>query len=229
MKFSSPVYSAASGSIGGLTYSHNRGGLYTRTRAIPTNPNTAAQQSIRGQFGTAAIVWKALTQAQQDGWNTYAANTPVTNPLGASIYLTGQQWFNAALTFQQYTGGAVAITAPPTPGLAELHAPTSVAISEATQEITATVDATDGWAVNGDGRLSVQASRPLSAGTNSVNHPLRLAAVTSGDTVSPPTSLATTAVPFPVTQGDKVVVRFRAQEAGNRLSQPNRQLITVGA
>jgi len=43
MKFKSPILSQASGSIAGITFSHNRGGMYVRARAVPTNPGSPQQ------------------------------------------------------------------------------------------------------------------------------------------------------------------------------------------
>ena len=43
----------ASGSLSGVTYSHNRGGAYTRNRSIPVNPNTVQQQAVRNAFSSA--------------------------------------------------------------------------------------------------------------------------------------------------------------------------------
>ena len=40
MLFKSAAFTQASGSVGGLTFAHNRGGMYTRARSIPVNPKT---------------------------------------------------------------------------------------------------------------------------------------------------------------------------------------------
>jgi hypothetical protein len=94
MKFTSPVFSAVSGSIGGTTFSHNKGGMYTRARAIPTNPNTLRQQDTRLQLGAAVSAWiEDLDASDRNSWNTYAANVPVTNKLGQTVNLSGQQHY----------------------------------------------------------------------------------------------------------------------------------------
>lgn len=82
-----------SGSIAGQTASRNRYGQYMRTRAIPVNPNTAFQQSIRASFGTASAAWRSLTEAEQLAWQTYAQAHPHTDSLGQQIILTGAQMF----------------------------------------------------------------------------------------------------------------------------------------
>ena len=50
MKFTSQVYTQASGSVGGLTYSHNRSGMYTRARSTPTDPASTLQLERRSNF-----------------------------------------------------------------------------------------------------------------------------------------------------------------------------------
>lgn len=99
MKFLPTLGGSMSGSLGGLTASHNKGGQYLRRRSVPTNPNTARQQAVRAAFGGLVQEWTTtLTEAEREAWRVYAANTPVTNLLGQSILLTGQQWFIASNT-----------------------------------------------------------------------------------------------------------------------------------
>lgn len=94
MKFKSPVYTQVSGSIGGLTYAHNQGGMYTRGRSIPVNPNTFRQTNVRATVSQLSQAWSgALTDVQREQWTVYAAGTPVTNKLGDSIILSGQQMY----------------------------------------------------------------------------------------------------------------------------------------
>lgn len=93
MKFKSQVFTQASGSIGGQTFSHNKGGMYTRARRTPTNPNTLRQQIVRSAVGGAANMWNALTDAQRAAWKLYGENVPVLNRLGDPIILSGQQQF----------------------------------------------------------------------------------------------------------------------------------------
>lgn len=110
MKFTSPVFSAVSGSIGGTTFAHNRGGMYTRARAVPTNPNSIRQQNVRSAFNAAIEAWSAsLSPAQRAAWNNYAANVPVTNKLGQTVNLSGQNMFvrNYAFAMQPEVNGVL--------------------------------------------------------------------------------------------------------------------------
>ena len=88
-----PVVAAASGSVGGTTYSHNRGGPYMRTRAIPVNPKSATQTAQRSYIASASAHWRDLTSASVLAWVTWAQLHPVMNALGNSVTLSGHQAF----------------------------------------------------------------------------------------------------------------------------------------
>ena len=78
---------AISGRIGGNVFSKTGS---VRAGTIPTNPNTAPQQEVRGLIALLSNVWiNTLTQAQRDAWATYAANVTVPNRLGAQIQISG--------------------------------------------------------------------------------------------------------------------------------------------
>lgn len=102
-----------SGSIGANTYAHNRYGQYARGRSIPVNPNTPAQSAVRAAFTGGVSAWKALSAANRSLWEAYASNTPWTNKLGETVYLTGQAMFVGSYSYSQIIGAA-AITSPPT-------------------------------------------------------------------------------------------------------------------
>lgn len=87
--------------MGGTTFSRNRGGMYTRSRAVPTNPNTVRQQAQRSLFSAAVVAWSTLlTDQQRAAWNTYGENVPVTDRLGQTKNLSGQQWFIGSYTLR---------------------------------------------------------------------------------------------------------------------------------
>jgi len=78
-----------SGSSGGTTFSHNRGGSYARRRVIPVNPNTPAQASVRTAFTNFSQAWRALTQSQRDSWTGSTGSFTKHNRLGKVIHLSG--------------------------------------------------------------------------------------------------------------------------------------------
>lgn len=83
-----------SGSIGGVTSSHNRAGQYQRSRRAPVSPTRTPKQSVaRARFGAASALWQTMPAALQNAWTAFAAGYPVVDALGQSITLTGQQYF----------------------------------------------------------------------------------------------------------------------------------------
>ena len=83
MKFKSNAYTQVSGSVGGSTFSHNSGGMYVRARTIPVDPQTAAQQVVRGFLAVLASAWQnTLTAIQRDAWTLYGLNVPLPDSLG---------------------------------------------------------------------------------------------------------------------------------------------------
>lgn len=103
---------AASGSIGGTVFSRNRYGVYTRTRAIPVNPQTIHQQNARSRLSTYSALWQTLTSAQQLAWKTWAGENPVTDSLGQQQVLTGQVAY-VGINTRLHQAGDTALSLPP--------------------------------------------------------------------------------------------------------------------
>ena len=78
-----------SGSLAGQTSSRNRFGQYRRTRAVPVNTNSTAQQTARNHLRDFSQAWRTLTGVQQESWTTWAMAHPRTDSLGQTIILTG--------------------------------------------------------------------------------------------------------------------------------------------
>lgn len=113
MKFiPGPAFSAASGSQGGTVFSHNRYGAYTRSRVIPVNPNTAAQQAAHADFAAQSTAWGDRTESEQRAWFTWAANNPITDSLGQQQILAGNAAF-IQINTRLARADAATLTAPP--------------------------------------------------------------------------------------------------------------------
>ena len=84
---------APSGSLGGLTASHNRHGYYLRARVVPTKIVNEHTLAARARLADASQYWGTLTSAQQLAWNTYAESAPITDRLGSKQVLTGHGAF----------------------------------------------------------------------------------------------------------------------------------------
>jgi hypothetical protein len=86
----------SSGSIAGVTYSHNRAGQYTRNRRAPVQPvGTGRRGIVRNNMSAASSGWATLDPTIQLAWDSYAAGHPITDVLGQAIKLTGHQMFVA--------------------------------------------------------------------------------------------------------------------------------------
>ncbi len=126
-----------SGSIAGQTSSRNRFGQYRRTRAVPVNPNTLAQQNARGVLSGLSATWKTISEAAKDAWTAWAAEHPVLDSLGQSVVLTGHQAYikiNSALT----QAGLDNITTVPTS--AGIDTPSATVVVGTAAALSVTID-----------------------------------------------------------------------------------------
>lgn len=95
MKFKSALVTQVSGSIGGMTGSRNRSGMYFRARSMPVNPQTSLQTVTRDALNQTVTRWGDLTDIQRENWANYANNVPWQNVLGDTIKLTGNTMYSS--------------------------------------------------------------------------------------------------------------------------------------
>lgn len=216
MKFKSALITAASGSVGGMTASHNAGGLYLRARTIPVNPNTDQQQAVRNFMSQVTSAWsQVLTDAQRDAWNAYAAAVPMVDALGDQRFVTGLAMYTRS-NIARLQAGLARIDAGPT----ELVLPTFTApvpTLTAPDELSLAFTNTDDWAGEVGGAMIVRASRGTSGTINYFAGPYRYANKVAGAVV-PPASPAAITLPFAVAAGQKVHLAIRICRADGRLS-----------
>lgn len=182
MKFTpGPMIGAASGSVGGQTFSHNRYGAYVRTRAIPTNPNTVPQQNARSRLATFSAAWQGLTSAQRLAWKSWANNNPIVNSLGAQQELTGQVAY-VGLNCRLAQASEPAIDLPPVVpapvGLVTLTATWDIGVGAFACTFTATP-------LGANERMWCQAAVVNSSGINYVKNLLRVVSIETAATASP--------------------------------------------
>jgi hypothetical protein len=109
-----PLVTDARNKVGGVVFSKNRSGAYTRKKVSPVQPRTADQLGVRANFTALSKTFATtLTVAQVTSWNSYAASTPTKDRFGATIYLTGLNQYQK-LNRNLDTIGAAKITTPPT-------------------------------------------------------------------------------------------------------------------
>lgn len=217
MKYTSAIASTGSGSLGGATASHNKGGQYFRRRAIPTNPGSALQVAVRNLVSTYSAAWaNVLTGAQRAAWATYAANVDWTDSLGQTIKLSGQQMYVRSQVARVQSGLSTVAAGPTVYTLAQLTTPSATGVA-ATSVYTFTFNNADLWATQVGGALLVYTSRPQSVGINYFKGPYRYAGRING-AVSPPTSPQTVTGAFVGAAGAQVFWQVRAVNADGRMS-----------
>lgn len=218
MKFKSALVTQASGSVGGITFGNNKGGLYVRSRAIPTNPNSASQQSARAALTDTVNAWTSiLTQAQRDAWITYAANTPVVDVFGDSKLITGQQHYIRSNSPRKRFGEARVDDGPTTFNLGTFTNVSFAVSAAAPTDLVVSFTNTDEWATAAGGFLFVTASRGQNASKEFFKAPFRFAEAIVGDAIAP-TSPATLTSPFSYVEGQKVFINVTAAQLDGRYS-----------
>lgn len=222
--------SGLSGKVGSVVGSHNRFGSYLRTLVIPTNPSSGPQTLARNRMSSLTNLWNnTLTAAQRAAWDTYASNVPVTNRIGQQIYLTGLNWYVACNSIRDQAGpGVPRVDAGPTVFNLASYEIIQTAISEATQLITTNFGVLDTW-LDDEGALMLWATRPQNGSVNYNAQPYLYAGSIYGNTAVPPTSPDTTAVPFPVVQGQAVWVKYNCTQDDGRKGPPSIYRVIVSA
>jgi len=209
---------AASGSVGGCTYSRNRYGAYIRNRSVPVNPGSDQQNEVRSFLSVLVAAWTSvLTEAQREAWRTWAANTPQIDSLGQAYTMTGQNAYIKANALQLLIGQTRIDTAPSVFAGAALTTPVAISATDATQVLSVGYTNTDQWAGEVGGALLVFTGRPQNASKLYFKGPYRFAGFIAGESPAPASpDPITPAFPFEVDQ--RVPVKFRAINADGRIS-----------
>lgn len=217
MKFKSALVTQVSGSIGGMVGSHNKGGMYFRARSIPTNPQTPAQVAARNALTSVVDAWTNLTEVQRSAWAIYAQNVPVTNKLGDSIQLSGQQHYVRTNT-ARIRAGLVRVDGAPV--IFDLGDPGALTAGVATAAAAYTFDVLIGgapaWAADATAFLIGLTSRHQNPSINFFKGPYQFANTVPGNAV--PITNALLTAPFIGALDNKVFVECRVAQPDGRLS-----------
>jgi len=231
--FKSQNMTSASGSVGGVTYTRTRSGMTIRARANPVQPNSSAQLQVRNALTTLVNRWtEVLTAAERAAWDLYAANVPVINPLGDSVFITGQNWYIANNTPRlqadaKISGSALGVvdTAPPIFDRGVLTTPVPSSLSAGSDNVSIAYTNTDGWAIAEGGALLIYMGQPINDSRKFFKGPFRLVGAVAG-AATPPTSpatigsLSTLGYPFATGAFQGVYWKFTATDAYSRLTTP---------
>lgn len=217
MKFKGLIATALSGSLAGIVASHNRGGPYFRSRALPTNPNSTNQQDVRDAMGTLASTWASLSQSQRDGWKSYADQTPVEVD-GETRFFTGFNMFIRGNTPRLYFNVDAVLDPPVDAGLPTYTTPT-IGIDATTKNLVVLFEDTDSW-VNTDGAfMYVTASNGLNQTINYFKSGFKKAGEILGDDLTAPTSPQSLGSDDTWTANRKVFTRVNICDEQGRIGQ----------
>lgn len=227
MKYKPLIGDQQSGSMGGITASHNRGGTYFRQRAIPVNPNTPYQQAVRSLMAQLTSAWfNILTADQRTAWEAYAENVPYTDKLGEPRNIGGLGAYVGCNIPRLQAGKTRVDPGPVIYNRGEFTAPTIASIT-APSALSLGFTVTDEWVDEDDAHLIVLCSRGENASINFFKGPYRYADTVDGDSGTPPTSPAAITVPFVLVAGQKCFIQARVSRADGRLSTPFRHVGVV--
>ena len=197
-----------SGSLAGTTSSRNRFGQYRRTRAVPVNPASAAQGTVRARMSANAASWRTLTSAQRAGWKSLGLSITRTDSLGQVYNMNGFMAYCSVNNVLDEMGSAALADAP------ELDTPDAlltVAITLSTVAFSLAYTVTP---MPADTKLFVYASPQVSAGRE-FNGDFRFLFSSAAAAASPANILAAYTAKFgvPVT-GNRIFVSLVAARGG---------------
>lgn len=223
MLFKPLIGAELSGSIGGITASHNKGGAYFRSRVVPVNPATPAQGIVRQLMGTLAARWAAiLSPAQRDAWDTYALNVPLLNRLGESVNVTGLNMYQRSNIPREQNGLARVDNAPTVFTLGDFTAPTVASLTPPTA-MSLNFTVADGWVSEDGAAMLIYGSRQQNQSILFFKGPYRQYVLQLlGDSGVPPASPFAGVHPFVVAAGNKAFLKVSVTRADGRLSQVQR-------
>jgi hypothetical protein len=232
MLYTGGIVGGGSGSVGGITFSHNRYGTYIRRRAVPVNPRTPQQEAVRAAMTALVQNWHTtLSQTERDGWENYAQQTPVLSKAGLPIILTGQSMYVRSGVARLALLGVFPSNAAPTVFDLGTFTPPTFSASAATGVLTVAFTDTDSWALEAGGHLLIFSGRAVNLGRNFYNGPWRFTDSVDGATPTAPTSPAAVGTyPFgTLVAGSRLKLRATSLRADGRYSTDFIDFCTVGA
>ena len=173
------VVTDARGKLGGHVFTKGRSGNTLRTKGIPTNPQTAAQQAIRASLGALSSAWRSLTETQRASWNSAVESFKKTNVFGNSYAPSGKNLY-VSLNQNLSNAGQTAIESAPEPAAVSAAGLSYIEIQVGIEAMLLS------WADTTAGQtVLVFLTPPMSAGKYFVKSQYRLLTTAVQSTASP--------------------------------------------
>lgn len=231
MLFKGTIGTQYSGSLAGVTASHNRGGAYLRQRAIPTNPNSIPQQAARSRFGISNVNWTAvLSASQREAWTLYGQNVPVTNRIGEQINLTGKAWYVAENVARALYDKPSVDNAPTDfTRAAPIGVDASETLISAETGIMALNFDEEAWGALDGAFVGLQVGNEVGPAINFYSSPFRIRTAVDGDSGTPITSTHAVSVADAavLTKGNQLPIRVRLFLPDGRSSPAETLLVPI--
>lgn len=186
MILKSEILTQASGSIGGVTYSHGRSGLQRQSRALHADKASNRQLSVRATFTSLTIGWSSeLSETQRTAWRNYAATTPLTDRFGDTRTISGPAMFLRCNSIALQASRPRIDDAPTEPGLTPIGQVVITALRAADRFIVLTAGTSE-WRENDGGACIIQTTQFLPQGATRNHLEKRRLVVVVGSSSSPP-------------------------------------------
>lgn len=197
----SPIVDDIRGALGNSVIQQGKANSIVRKRAIPSNPRSGAQISVRNLVSVRSKAWASLTEAQRTAWDSAASSATwrQTDSMGRQFQLSGEQLY-MKLNLQLAAIDETAITSPP---VKEAFASLSVGTITATAG-TPSLSVAYGGTLGANETLLLRMSNKASAG------------IMSAKSVSF-VDIQYTAAASPINALTAYVARFGALVAGQKL------------
>jgi hypothetical protein len=172
---------AVSGSVGGTVFSRNRGGAYMRVRAVPVSSQSEKALLFKSYLALASQYWRGMNADLRKSWSVYAQSNPVTNRLGQSKSLTGQNHF-IRINTRMLAAGQSFITEPPVDAPPSGIVVSAFAVAAGLGTATLTFTETP---IGTDEMLWIRGAKVNSAAINNVENLLTTVVITPVSAASP--------------------------------------------
>jgi len=173
---------------------------------------------VRNRMASLGGAWAALTQVQRDAWNLYGANTPMTNRVGATIYLSGFNHFCRTNSVALACGLTLIAAAPTTFSLGDPDAAFAATFTVATQKVNVAFTTASGWAKETGAAMVVSMGIPENPTKSFFNGPWRQLGFVLGNATTAPTSPHAFDTVYPFAVGQKIWIQYRILNSDGRLT-----------